>query len=163
MAINGIDNLIDPEEKISYKYTTYSVLESICSAYAKTISDRKKQGDDYTGFSRNDYKKYRSDDSPSIKVLMMFFDSWDDVVRLLPIHERSSRRRTNDDSKEKFITILKDISSLTGKSISEITIKDFNNYKKDNKDILTWKAYMKNVHPELKWKKGVMKIEEEIC
>lgn len=160
MPVLGTDNYLNAVGDTE-KYNILSneeIEESIFRAYAKLIVEREKKGDYYTGFTREDYEKYKRPSDPSRWKIENSVGNWDRVTSIIPMKIQKRRRNKWEEvSPGKFHQILSSISKESGKHISEITISDFNDFKMNHPeyDIKGWRCYTRSVIGEDKWKKSI--------
>lgn len=164
MPINGTDNYIDPTKKYSDTYsdnTFLDIVETICRVYKKVLKQRKDNNDHYTGFSILDYRNNKEEDDVSDFYILKIFDSWNNVLDLLPIQEYHHRNNNINNDIKSLYNILKEISKISEKDIDKIGVNDFNNYRKTNKEknIPGWRSFSKNIVGNNKWKECVKEVK----
>jgi len=123
--------------------------QALYYAYANLLIDRQDRGDLSTSFSRNDYKKYKRDEDPSVSMIERRLHGWGRVAKILPIeniegmkHLRSPRKGNNSDlSYSKFYDILDNIAVSHNKdSILEVTAREYRKYATEN-NIPDWRTF----------------------
>lgn len=155
MALDGIDDILDEDNFIDNNKWE-SIVNAVIYSYSMALLDREKNGDSYTGFSREDYMNYKQSSDPHYRVIERFLGDWSTIKNLLPVDSKSSRQKftTGKYSKDDVVFHLKNAAKYNNKeSFTSLKVREYNDYRLHSDEYVPgWRFYSQTFGYGTKWK-----------